>query len=87
VTSKSESVGFSWDLTDLRAIFGSLSGDTHGTHSRRAWALHAPVPRILLAEQWIERFADRPGALTRVATKVGPGLSPDQPQLFEFVDR
>jgi hypothetical protein len=25
VTSKSESVGFSWDPTDLRAIFGSFS--------------------------------------------------------------
>jgi hypothetical protein len=87
VTSKSESVGFSWDPTDLREIYGSLSGGTHGTHPRRASALHAPVRRILLAEQLIKHFADRPGALIRVATKLGPGLSPEGPQLFEPVDR
>ena len=30
MTSKSESVGFSWDPTDLRAIFGSFSSRQTG---------------------------------------------------------
>ena len=31
MTQISESVGFSWDPTDLRAIFGSFSGKAHAT--------------------------------------------------------
>jgi hypothetical protein len=55
VTSKSESVGFSWDPTDLRAIFGSLS--VAPAHKMGPGDGSPPLLRFL-REVWIHSSSD-----------------------------